>query len=205
LDYGCGPAPYLSHFRAGGAHVSGAELTPSVVEACRAAGFDVALIEEMNRIPFPDGEFDVVYLMQVIEHIARPHEFLDEARRILKPRGALYLAMPNARSIWRRVFGKNWVGGWFAPFHLFVYSMPAIRALAVAHGFAVVRSWSATSDSWLRLNLRAALHPAHHRLDAAPKTWLDRAPARIALALALRLAELFVRERDCLVVQLEKC
>ena len=205
LDYGCGAAPYLSHFRARGARVSGAELTPSVVQTCRAAGLDVALIERADRIPFPDGEFDIVYLMQVIEHIARPHEFLSEARRVLKPGGALYLAMPNARSIWRHVFGTNWVPGWFAPFHVFVYSLPAIRVLAAAHGFAVVRSWSATPDSWLRLNLNAALHPTNHRLDAAPKTWLDRAPARIALTLALRLVELFVRERDCLAVELKKC
>ena len=163
------------------------------------------MIEEGERIPFPDGEFDVVYLMQVIEHLARPHEFLTEAHRVLKPGGALYLAMPNARSVWRRAFGAHWVAGWFAPFHLFVYSARAIRALARAHGFAVVQSWSATSDSWLRLNLRAALHPADNQLDAAPKRWLDRAPARIPLALALRLAELFVRERDCLVVRLERC
>lgn len=205
LDYGCGAAPYLNYFRARGARVSGAELTPSVVQACRAAGLDVALIERADRIPFPDGEFDIVYLMQVIEHIARPHDFLSEVRRVTKPGGALYLAMPNARSIWRRVFATNWVTGWFAPFHLFVYSVPAVRLLAAAHGFAVVSSRSATSDAWLRLNLGAALDPANHRLDAAPKRWLDRAPARIALALPLRLAELFVRERDCLVVQLKKC
>ena len=205
LDYGCGAAPYLIHFHSRGAHVSGAELAPSVVQTCRAAGFDVALVERADRIPFPDGEFDIVYLMQVIEHIAQPHEFLSEVGRVLKPGGALYLAMPNARSIWRHVFGTNWVAGWFAPFHLFVYSVPAIRALARAHGFALAGSRSVTSDSWLRLNLGAALHPTNHRLDVAPKTWLDRAPARIALAVVLRLAEQFVQERDCLVVRLEKC
>jgi len=75
--------------------------------------------------------------MQVIQHIAQPHEFLSERRRVLKP-------------------GE-------------------------------------------------ALHRTNHRLDAAPKTWLDRAPARIMLAAVLRLAEHSVRERDCPVVRLEKC
>jgi SAM-dependent methyltransferase len=205
LDYGCGAAPYLGHFRARGAQVSGAEMTPAVVDACRTAGFDVALIEHIDRIPFPDDEFDIVYLMQVIEHIARPHEFLDEARRVLKPGGALYLAMPNAASVWRHLFGANWVAGWFAPFHLFVYSVPAVRVLARAHGFTVAASRSTTSDSWLRLDLRAAVHPSDNRLDAAPATLLDRAPLRVPLALALRVVELFIRERDCLVVRLEKC
>jgi len=205
LDYGCGAATYLSHFRSCGANVYGAELTPSVVQACQLAGFDVTLVEDGCQIPFPDGRFDAVYLMQVIEHLARPHEFLSEARRILKPGGTLYLAMPNARSVWRHAFALHWVAGWFAPFHLFVYSVQALRALARAHGFAVAQCWSVTPDSWMRLNLRAALGRRENRLDAAPKTWLDRAPARIALALILRLIELFVRERDCLVVRLEKC
>jgi SAM-dependent methyltransferase len=205
LDYGCGAAPYLGHFRARGARVSGAEMTPAVVNACRTAGFDVALIEHRDRIPFPDDEFDIVYLMQVIEHIARPHEFLDEVRRVLKPRGTLYLAMPNAASKWRRLFGANWVTGWFAPFHLFVYSVPALRILGRAHGFTLATSRSITADSWLRLNLRAALHPTDNRLDAAPAMLLDRAAVRLPLALALRFVELFIRERDCLVVRLEKC
>jgi SAM-dependent methyltransferase len=205
LDYGCGAAPYLNYFRARGARVSGAEMTPAVVTACRAAGLDVALIEQMERIPFPDGEFDFVYLMQVIEHISQPHEFLDEVRRVLKPGGTLYLAMPNAASRWRRWFDANWVAGWFAPFHLFVYDVPAVRVLGAAHGFTLAASRSITSDSWLRLNLKAALHPSENRLDSAPPTLLDRAPARLLLALALRVVELFLRERDCLVVRLEKC
>src|SRR5207247_10598535 len=118
------------------------------------------------RIPFPDDEFDIVYMMQVIEHIARPHEFFDEVRRILKPAGALYLAMPNALSFWRQVFGANWVTGWFAPFHLFVYSVAGSGTLAQAHRFEVVRAWSSTSDSWLRLNIKADLHPTSRDLDS---------------------------------------
>jgi len=205
LDFGCGAAPYLRYFRARGAHISGAEIAPAVVTACRGAGLDVVLIEDLDRIPFADGEFDVVYLMQVIEHIARPHQFLAELRRVLKPAGEVYLAMPNARSVWRRVFGADWVAGWFAPFHVFVYGVPAIRALAQAHRFQVVRSWSITPDSWLRLNLKAALYRGNNRLDAAPRTWLDLPLVRLPLALLLRLAEALIRERDCLVVHLKKC
>jgi SAM-dependent methyltransferase len=205
LDYGCGAAPYLGHFRARGANISGAEVTPAIVSTYRAAGFDVALIENMERIPFPDEEFDIVYMMQVIEHVARPHEFLSEVRRILRPGGLVYLAMPNALSIWRRVFGANWVAGWFAPFHLFVYSAVGIGKLAQAHGFEVVRSRSSTSDSWLRLNIKAALHPTTHNLDATPRSWLDGVFVRLPLSALLRLVEVAVRERDCLVVELKKC
>ena len=205
LDYGCGAAPYLAYFHARGVQASGAEISSTIVGACRRAGLDVALIERSDQIPFPALEFDIVYTMQVIEHITRPHQFFGEIHRILRPGGALYLAMPNALSHWRRVFGPNWVTGWFAPFHVFVYSLSAVRILAQAHGFEVVRSWSATSDSWMRLNLRAVLDRANNRLDSGPRTWLDTVFMRALLTAALRLAELGVRERDCLVVELKRC
>ncbi len=205
LDYGCGTAPYLAHFRARGANISGAEIAPAIVATYRAAGLDVVLIEKMEQIPFPDHEFEIVYMMQVLEHIADPHGFLNEVRRILKPAGAFYLAVPNARSVWRRVFGANWVSGWFAPFHLFVYSLTGIRVLAQLHGFDIVRSWSATSDSWFRLNLKALLYKGNNSLDFTPKMWLDRALVRATLLSLLRLVEAPAGDRDCLVVELKKC
>jgi len=205
LDYGCGAAPYLSYFRAHGVNIAGAEITPAIVTAYQAAGYEVALIDTMERIPFPNGEFDVVYMMQVIEHIARPHDLLKEVRRVLKPGGTLHLAMPNARSVWHRLFGANWVAGWFAPFHLFVYSSGSVRALAEAHQFQIVRQLSRTPEGWLRLNLKATLHPADDRLDSAGRAWLDRSPMREALSVALRVSEVVVRERDCLIVELRKC
>ena len=205
LDFGCGAAPYLNYFRSAGVDISGAEISPTLVAAHRAAGADVVLIESMERIPFANEEFDVVYLMQVIEHVLDPRELLAEVSRVLKRPGTLYLAMPNARSIWRRAFGARWVAGWFAPYHLFVYSMSGIRALAQATGFQVVRGWSVTPDSWLRLHLRATLRPGDNRLDARIPNWLDASLVRLPLALLLRAAELLVQERDCLVVELAKC
>ncbi len=204
LDYGCGVAPYLAYFQSRGMKMSGAEITLSVVDTYRAAGFDVRLIERLDCIPFPDGEFDAVYMMQVFEHIAHPHEFLREIHRVLKTGGILYAAMPNARSLWRKVFRTNWVSGWFPPFHIFVYNRASITALATGSGFEVIRAWSSTPESWFRLNLKAAFFRSDDKLDGVQRTWLDVAPTRIASAVVLRMIELFVRERDCLVVQLKR-
>ena len=48
-----------------------------------------------ENLPFPDASFDLVTLNQVIEHVADQASVLREAVRVLKPRGALYLACPN--------------------------------------------------------------------------------------------------------------
>lgn len=203
LDYGSGQATYLRDFHERGIDIWGAEVTDVLVNACVAQGLKVRKVASFAAIPFGDGEFDVVYLMQVFEHVRDPQRFMAELHRILKPSGMLYLAVPNAASVWRRVFGENWVSGWFAPFHLVHYTAASLGCMARAKGFEVRRAWSRTPDSWFRLNIRAWLQPHNNTLDHG-RSALEALPLRIALMALLRLCELFARERDCLVMQLER-
>jgi SAM-dependent methyltransferase len=48
-----------------------------------------------ERLPFPDGTFDVVISNHVVEHVADPDRHLSEIRRVLKASGVCYLATPN--------------------------------------------------------------------------------------------------------------
>src|SRR5262249_35609222 len=150
LDYGCGYSPYLRDLSARGVRIAGADISERVVEEWRACGYEVTLIENLERIPYPDNEFEYVYLMQVIEHIWAPHAFFSELHRTLKFRGEVCLAMPNSDSIYRYVFGEHWVSGWFAPFHLFHYNLQSLTKLASIHGFKVINFWTSTPESWFR-------------------------------------------------------
>jgi 2-polyprenyl-3-methyl-5-hydroxy-6-metoxy-1,4-benzoquinol methylase len=203
LDYGSGQGTYLRDFHERGIDIWGAEVTDTLVSASSAAGLQIRKVEDFSSIPFESGAFDVVYLMQVFEHLRDPQRFMAELARIIKPGGQLYLAVPNFASAWRKVFGQNWVSGWFAPFHLAHYNAVALGRLAATHGFVVRRHWSRTPDSWFRLNLRAWLQPDNNALDRGRST-LDVLPLRLALTLLMRVCELFVRERDCLVMHLER-
>lgn len=203
LDYGCGQAGYLIDFDSRGIKISGAEIAGHVVDACRKYGLDVRKVEDLNRIPFDDEMFDVVYLTQVFEHLRNPHGFMNELARVLKPNGTLYLAVPNSRSLWRRVFGQNWVSGWFAPFHLFHYDRRSLSVLANQHGFDTMASWSRTPEPWFRLNLKAWMHPHENQLDWF-HSFADSRFSRYVLILVLRFLEIFISERDCLVIKLVK-
>jgi SAM-dependent methyltransferase len=203
LDYGSGEGTYLLDFHQRGIDISGAEISDILVDACKKIGLGVRKTHGFDTIPFEDGEFDVVYLMQVFEHLRNPRGFMLEISRVLKPGGTLYLALPNASSVWRRVFGGRWVSGWFAPFHVAHYTRTALTGLGSECGLVECGSWSRTPDSWFRLNLKAVLYAHEQALDAR-RSWLDHAVARYPLILVLRLLECFVRERDCLVVKFRK-
>jgi hypothetical protein len=71
------------------------------------------------------------------------------------------------------------------------------------HGFTIVESWSNTPESWFRLNFEACLFPSDNMLDRRSSR-LAATPIRIVLMCVLRFAELFIRNRDCLVIKLQK-
>lgn len=48
-----------------------------------------------ERLPYPDGSFDLVVSAQVIEHVQDPGLCMSETARVLRPGGCLYLEAPN--------------------------------------------------------------------------------------------------------------
>lgn len=203
LDYGSGGGTYLSYFHSRDVDIVGAEISEVMIEACSRAGLMLRRVASFDDIPFGDAEFDVVYLMQVFEHLRSPRRFMQELGRVLKADGVLYLALPNADSGWRRVFGTTWVSGWFAPFHLVHYTKESLTQLAAEYGLTTISSWSRTPESWFRLNLKAALYRADNQVEAH-RPLIDSLPSRLILTVLLRLTDIFLRERDCLVMSFRK-
>jgi 2-polyprenyl-3-methyl-5-hydroxy-6-metoxy-1,4-benzoquinol methylase len=84
-----------------------------------------------------EGEYDVVTVLSVLEHVNRPREFLRHIARLLKPGGATYLIVPNVDSLACRVLharaatfdGRN---------HLVYFSPRTLRDVLEREGFEVV-------------------------------------------------------------------
>jgi SAM-dependent methyltransferase len=54
---------------------------------------------EEERLPVPDGTYDLVLCLEVIEHLEKdPMAMLNEINRVLKESGLIYLTTPNATS-----------------------------------------------------------------------------------------------------------
>ena len=50
------------------------------------------------HLPFGDGEFDIVLMMEIIEHIEDQHRFLSEANRVTKDGGSLIVTTSPIKS-----------------------------------------------------------------------------------------------------------
>lgn len=90
LDVGCGDGRLLAAAAAAGLVVSGVEVArPPLALAERAVPDADLRIGDAHELPFPDDVFDLVTLVQVVEHVTNPVLALREAGRVTTPGGAV--------------------------------------------------------------------------------------------------------------------
>ncbi|RLA35648.1 MAG: hypothetical protein DRR15_07030 [Gammaproteobacteria bacterium] len=68
-------------------------------EQYKVPEIDCQFCDLNGRIPFDDASFDVCFSIEVIEHLNNPQNIINEAHRVLKSGGMLFLSTPNLNSI----------------------------------------------------------------------------------------------------------
>lgn len=103
LDLGCGEGEFLKHDKA---HMWGVDTNTRVIESLRKEGFH-AVGASGTKLPFPDGDFEVVHCRNVIEHIdiSSAYTLLTESARVLKKGGHLALASEVVTKKFWETFG----------------------------------------------------------------------------------------------------
>ena len=144
FDVGFGFAQALLYFRDKGLDVSGLEPSPEGVEYAQKQGLDVYLagIEDFSCVG--DRRFDIVTIINTLEHLRQPVETLINVReKLLKPGGLLVIDVPNDFNDFQTVadseFGLNewWV---CPPNHINYFSFGSLSHVLKECGYDVVLS-----------------------------------------------------------------
>jgi ubiquinone/menaquinone biosynthesis C-methylase UbiE len=99
LDAGCGTGETAAKLLEQGYEARGMDISESMVShACARLGADRFRVGDLERIPFPDSEFDAVVCLGVIEYLERDEGALREIARVLRPGGTAVISTPNAIS-----------------------------------------------------------------------------------------------------------
>jgi len=110
LEVGCGTGRWLADLRPGAAQLYGLDFSAGMLEQARKSFVGARQVglrmSEQNRLlsdlprpyltrgragrlPFPNASFDLVYCVNAIHHFDQQRDFVFQARRLLRPGGAL--------------------------------------------------------------------------------------------------------------------
>jgi SAM-dependent methyltransferase len=83
----------------GTAHIK--ELRPDVISTDILAFPGIDVVADAHRLPFQEAYFSGVIMLDVLHHMERPIDFLNEAARLLKPGGRIAMIEPAMTALAR--------------------------------------------------------------------------------------------------------
>ncbi|MFQ5899597.1 MAG: class I SAM-dependent methyltransferase [Candidatus Methylomirabilia bacterium] len=140
LDIGAGDGALLEMFESSGvpgSNLSGADLESHAVERLRSKGFN-GILGRVEELELPAASFDLVTMIQVIEHVADPRKVMRSVNRALRRRGILVLETPKIASWDCRFFARKTWGGYHFPRHWTLWSLESNARTLRETGFEIV-------------------------------------------------------------------
>jgi SAM-dependent methyltransferase len=154
LDVGAGDGLLVDQAQAAGWEALGIEIDAELVAALGlppgAPRVLTVPLEEADLFP---AFFDVISLVNVLEHVDAPDEMVAACVRLLRPGGLLIVHVPNAGSLGARLRGARWRH--YEPLsHLTYFDQGTLARLLERHGFEPVAGFSLPGEG---LHKRAIL------------------------------------------------
>lgn len=131
LEIGPGKGDLARAIMAAGMEYNCLDRNSRLLERMKSLGAETTLAEA-PPLPLPDAAFDVVVLINVLEHMPDPEKaflLMAEIRRVLKPGGALILAAPDFAGWGSDFFAADYT-------HTFPVSAERLRTLFLDAGLA---------------------------------------------------------------------
>ncbi len=162
LEVGCSNGALTEQLRARGCTIAGIEVRADAAEKARAFCEDV-LVGDVERVPLPwsVASFDVILLLDVLEHLTDPVATVQRLAPFLRPGGRFLVALPNVAH-WQvrfRLLRGHFEyadSGILDRTHLHLYTIHTARELLAESGLTIVEQDLVPDVPLLRYKRRLA-------------------------------------------------
>lgn len=136
LEVGCSTGLMLSLLRKMGWQVIGVEISKKAANIAKERGIEV-IESDFLKVRL-EKKFDLVIFNHTLEHLQDPIEVLKKAKLTLKPKGILYIDLPNFGGFSARILKGKW------PLllpdeHLWHFNLKSLSILLKKMGFKILK------------------------------------------------------------------
>ncbi|RYY21249.1 MAG: class I SAM-dependent methyltransferase [Chitinophagaceae bacterium] len=133
LDIGAGVGTFAAFMKNAGWSVTGLE--PDANTRSNAmTQYGIALKPTDELFQQMPQSYNAITMWHVLEHVHNLHGYLSQLRKLLKPGGVLFIAVPNYTSGDAGKYQSYWAA-YDVPIHLYHFSPGSMKKLLESHGF----------------------------------------------------------------------
>lgn len=137
LDIGCGTGDFLAMAKKYKWEIAGIEPDAQARKiATEKTGIEIHTNDWLSEIA--DDSFDAVTMWHVLEHVPNLDEQIQTLKRIIKPNGSIFIAVPNFKSHDATHYKELWAA-YDVPRHLWHFSQKSIKSLFGKENMEVVK------------------------------------------------------------------
>ena len=146
LDIGCASGHLLASARARGFEVMGIDASAEAIARMRDERRIEGVAGDVCAVEIP-RRFDVITLVETIEHFPDPARAFRTITRWLKPGGRIVVVTGDCRAPLARLLGPFW---WYLipPDHIVYYNPRAMALFSARHGLVIDR-WARQASHWV--------------------------------------------------------
>lgn len=119
LDYGCGTGDFLAAANQSGLKVQGIEPSQDARQKAEKKGLTISSSHDLFQIS--EKTFDAITLWHVLEHVHELEKVFTHLCYILKPKGFLFIALPNSNATDAYIYDNHWAA-FDVPRHLYHFT-----------------------------------------------------------------------------------
>lgn len=127
LDIGCGPGYFLEASKNITNNLVGVEKN-KIERKFVSEELNIECHEDISELR--EEQFDVIILNQILEHIHKPKEFIEQTLKLLKRDGNLVIEVPSATNAIVSLYNsKSFKNFWYQEPHLYYYSPNSLKSI----------------------------------------------------------------------------